>query len=78
MGFINQQRWLGILGSLHVFLNLPHLGFLHFLYVFSAQEEDQVSAAEDVSDAPISEFEASPTESANKSGHGMDGEEPLY
>lgn len=31
-------------------------------------EEDQVSAAEDMSDAPISEFEASPTESANKSG----------
>ena len=33
-----------------------------------AEEEDQVSAAEDMSDAPPSEFEASPTESATKSG----------
>ena len=40
------------------FKNVPHLGFLHLLYVFPAQEEDQVSAAEDMSDAPISEFEA--------------------
>eukprot|EP00435_Cladocopium_sp_Y103_P027229 s4550_g6.t1 len=37
-------------------------------HLLTVQEEDQVSAVEDMSDAPPSELEASPTDSATKSG----------